>query len=102
MLPERWRYIQQDEGKVRAVQNERGKDYQFIKNLAELYNVNIIFGGIWEQRNENSDDKSKPYITAYFIDENGNEIGRQDKLHLYSYESTFFQPGKSLNIFHQL
>jgi predicted amidohydrolase len=38
-------------------------------------------------------------ITCYFFDEHGDEIGRQEKIHLYAYEQEQFEPGKELKIF---
>ncbi|MHA2183608.1 MAG: carbon-nitrogen hydrolase family protein [Promethearchaeota archaeon] len=92
-LPERWVPFPQNSS--RNFQNERGKDYSFIKNLASKYSIKIISGGIWEQRKK----AEKPAITSYFFDENGNEIGRQDKIHLYSYEQEQFQAYNGLNFY---
>jgi predicted amidohydrolase len=92
-LPERWvpyyRELSQN------FQEQRGNDYKFVKNLAKEYNVSFISGGIWEKRASSE----KPAITCYFFNKNGEEIGRQDKIHLYSYEREHFQPGKELKLF---
>jgi len=90
-LPERWVPLT-NEKKIN-VQKERGKNYQFIKNLAKEYSVGIIAGAIWEKRR----DSVKPRITSYFFDNSGEEIGRQDKIHLYSYERKNFEPGEELH-----
>ncbi|MFX1311600.1 MAG: carbon-nitrogen hydrolase family protein [Promethearchaeota archaeon] len=92
-LPERWTPFFTDSPK--NFQKERGKDYHFIKNLAKNYNVKFISGAIWERRTQ----LKKPIITCYFFNEKGEEIGRQDKLHLYSYEREQFESGKELKIF---
>jgi predicted amidohydrolase len=92
-LPERWVPYFKDPKK--NLQEERGKDYKFIKTLAKKYNIKILSGAIWEKRN----NSNKPAITCYFFDENGEEIGRQEKIHLYSYEQVVFNPGKTLKIF---
>jgi predicted amidohydrolase len=92
-LPERWVPLT-NEKKVN-VQKERGKSYEFIKNLASEYSVGIISGAIWEKRNASN----KPRITSYFFNDSGEEIGRQDKIHLYSYEKKNFEPGENLQIF---
>ncbi|MHA1915834.1 MAG: carbon-nitrogen hydrolase family protein [Promethearchaeota archaeon] len=92
-LPERWVPFSQDSS--RNFQNERGGDYSFIKKLANKYSVKILSGGIWEHRNESE----KPVITSYFFDENGEEVGRQDKIHLYSYEQEQFQASNELNLY---
>lgn len=92
-LPERWVPISKDI--TEAIQKERGEDYQFIRKLAKKYNTNIISGAIWEKRPE----QKKPKITSYLIDNNGKEIGRQDKIHLYAYEREYFEPGNEISIF---
>ncbi|TFF98546.1 MAG: carbon-nitrogen hydrolase family protein, partial [Promethearchaeota archaeon] len=92
-LPERWVPLLNDISQ--NIQKERGENYSFIKNLAGEYHINIISGAIWEKR-ENS---RKPRITSYFINEKGEEVGRQHKIHLYSYEQGQFEPGKELNLF---
>ncbi|MBY8988906.1 MAG: carbon-nitrogen hydrolase family protein, partial [Candidatus Lokiarchaeota archaeon] len=92
-LPERW--VPLTNGKKLDIQTERGKNYQFIKNLAKEYSIGIISGAIWENRL----DSIKPRITSYFFDNFGEEIGRQDKIHLYSYERKNFEPGEELRLF---
>ncbi|MFX1573073.1 MAG: carbon-nitrogen hydrolase family protein [Promethearchaeota archaeon] len=92
-LPERWTPLFKDISK--NLQKERGNDYNFIKNLAKNYNINIISGAIWERRS----NIRKPLITCYFFNEKGEEMGRQDKLHLYSYEREQFESGTELKIF---
>ena len=92
-LPERW--VPYSREKALNYQKERGQDYQFIKNLSGEFGINLISGGIWEKRAS----FKKPFITSYFFDRNGEEIGRQDKIHLYSYERKNFNPSLSLNIF---
>ena len=91
-LPERWvpfhRVFKEN------LQKERGDDYSFIKGIAERYSVNILSGAIWEKRKSGEN-----FISCYFFNEKGKEIGRQDKLHLYSYEKQNFNPGKRLKIF---
>jgi len=94
-LPERWVPLNLDIEK--NFQLERGPDYLFIKELAKKYKINILSGAIWEKRIEKQDEKN--YITCYFFDSKGEEIGRQDKIHLYTYELKYFQPGKELKIF---
>lgn len=92
-LPERWVPYFRDLNQ--NFQEQRGNDYTFIKNLAKDYSLKVISGAIWEKRT----NSKKPAITCYFFDENGEEIGRQDKIHLYSYERKHFEPGKELQIF---
>jgi predicted amidohydrolase len=92
-LPEKW--IPLKKNMSENIQEERGHTYNFIKQMAKEFNVAIISGAIWEKR----DNNKSPKITAYFFDKDGNEIGRQDKIHLYSYEREVFEPGNELNIF---
>ena len=92
-LPERWIPFLNDISQ--NIQKERGESYSFIKNLAGEYQINMISGAIWEKRK----NSRKPRITSYFINEKGEEIGRQDKIHLYTYEQEHFQPGNELNLF---
>ncbi|GAH87910.1 unnamed protein product, partial [marine sediment metagenome] len=49
-LPERWVPYFRDPAK--NLQNERGNDYAFIKNLAKEYNIKILSGAIWEKTEE--------------------------------------------------
>ncbi|MFW9878186.1 MAG: carbon-nitrogen hydrolase family protein [Candidatus Thorarchaeota archaeon] len=92
-LPEKW--VPYFKNPVKNLQKERGNDYLFIKNLAKEYNIKILSGGIWEKR----DKLNKPTITCYFFDERGDEIGRQEKIHLYSYEQEHFESWGELKIF---
>ncbi|MBY9010863.1 MAG: carbon-nitrogen hydrolase family protein [Candidatus Lokiarchaeota archaeon] len=92
-LPERWVPLTNE--KRVNIQKERGKNYQFIKKLSKEYSVGIISGAIWEKR----ETSTKPRITSYFFNNSGEEIGRQDKIHLYSYEINNFEPGEDLFLF---
>ena len=92
-LPERWIPLFKDPSQ--NLQEQRGDDYFFIKNLAKDYNIKIISGAIWEKRSS----LKKPAITCYFFDESGDEIGQQDKIHLYSYERAYFEPSDELKLF---
>jgi nitrilase len=92
-LPERWVPILNNLSL--NIQKERGENYSFLKDLAKNYNINILSGGIWESRS----NLKKPIITCYYLNEKGEEIGRQDKIHLYSYERKQFEAGKELKIF---
>jgi predicted amidohydrolase len=92
-LPERWVPFFDD--LPQNLQKERGDYYHFVKDLAKKHHIHIISGAIWEKREK----FEKPLITSYFINNKGEEIGRQDKLHLYSYEKEYFEPGNELNLF---
>ena len=94
MLPERWRTVPPKENFYDAIEEERGHSYQLLKNLAQKNKTYIVTGGIWEKR-----DSENHFITCYVFDNNGKELGRQDKLHLYSYEPNVFTPGEYLQIF---
>lgn len=92
-LPERWTPFFSD--MIKNLQKERGEHYLFIKSLAQEFKLNILSGAIWEKR----DDRKKPVITCYFFNNRGEEVGKQDKLHLYAMERHFFEPGKEINLF---
>jgi omega-amidase len=94
ILPERWRPVPSKEHFFEAIEEERGHSYDLLKDLAKKHSTYIITGGIWEKRQNNT-----CFITCYVFDNEGNELGRQDKLHLYSYEPSVFTPGNSLQIF---
>ncbi|MFX1337139.1 MAG: carbon-nitrogen hydrolase family protein [Promethearchaeota archaeon] len=92
-FPERW--IPFTNNIAQNIQKERGDHYNFVKSLARKYKIKLLSGAIWEKRQT----LSKPSITCYYFNEKGEEIGRQDKIHLYSYEQGIFEPGRELNIF---
>ena len=92
-LPERWVPLLNDISQ--NIQKERGDHYNFVKALAKKYNIRLLSGAIWEKRKS----LKKPSVTCYYFNEKGEEIGRQDKIHLYSYEQGNFEPGRLLNIF---
>ena len=77
-LPEKWIPLKKNTND--NLEEERGSTYNFIKHLAKDYGVGIISGAIWEKRAEGM----LPRITSYYFDDKGDEIGRQDKIHLYS------------------
>jgi predicted amidohydrolase len=92
-LPERWIPFYKEIEK--NFQSERGENYQFIEKIAKKYKVAILSGAIWEKRK----NEKKPYITCYYFNNEGEEVGRQDKIHLYTYEKKYFTPSKTLNLF---
>jgi omega-amidase len=94
-LPERWLPFSQDISKM--IQPERGEAYHFIKNLARDYGLNIIAGAIWEKRTP----LQKAFITSYYLNNQGEEVGRQDKIHLYAYEKEIFEKGNELVVFQE-
>ena len=92
-LPERWTPLFTNT--TQNIQEERGYNYEFIKHLAKKYGISFLSGAIWEKRK----NQKKPSITCYYFNKKGEEIGRQDKIHLYSYEREQFEPGNELNLF---
>ena len=94
LLPERWRTVPPRDKFFDAIEKERGHSYHLLEELAKKNEVYIITGGIWEKR-----ENGNSYITSYVFDNEGNELGRQDKLHLYSYEPKIFTQGEYLQIF---
>ena len=67
-LPEKW--VPFSKGYSQNFQEQRGNDYNAIKNLATEYNIKFLSGAIWEKRI----NSKKPAITCYFFNENGEEI----------------------------
>lgn len=94
VLPERWVPFNPDIKK--NFQEERGGDYNFIRSLAKDFGINVISGAIWEKRSDSDDDL---HITCYYFNDKGLEVGRQDKIHLYTYELKYFKPGSELKLF---
>ncbi|TXT61877.1 MAG: Formamidase [Promethearchaeota archaeon] len=94
ILPERW--VPFNSQMEKNFQKERSDDYLFVKSLAKEYKINIISGAIWEFRKNKPDQR---FITCYYFNDKGREIGRQEKIHLYTYESKYFEPGDTLKIF---
>jgi predicted amidohydrolase len=92
-LPEKW--VPFFNNLPENIQEERGKDYLFIKEMAIKYGICLLSGAIWEKRK----NSKKPKITCYFFNNKGEEVGRQDKIHLYNSERINFEPGRVLNIF---
>ena len=92
-LPERW--VPLDDMNNNNFQKERGLIYNFLKNLSKNYSTALISGGIWEKRS----NSKKPKVTSYYFNELGEEIGRQDKIHLYAYEKELFEPGNEITLF---
>ncbi len=90
-LPERWYFLdfknfEQDQ----IFQSERGIQYQYVKQWSKEYNIPIISGGIWENHKE----FNRPFVTAYYFESQGNEMFRQDKIHLYCLEKEILESGK--------
>jgi predicted amidohydrolase len=92
-LPER--IVPLRENKNSNFQPERGEIYNYLKNLSKDFSTAVITGAIWEKR----DGIKSPKITCYYFNDLGDEMGRQDKIHLYSYEKKMFEPGNEINIF---
>ena len=56
-----------------------GESIRFVKELAKIYNTNIIAGSVVRQKN------GKLYNTSFAINRQGEVIGVYDKIHLYNY-----------------
>ncbi len=95
VLPERWTPLILDGDLKINVEPERGKTFQFTRDLARRMGALIISGGIWEARS----GASRPVITTYIHDAAGQTLGRQDKIHLYTYEKEIFQAGNTIKLF---
>lgn len=94
-LPERWIYVDPLRSDFeKNLQLQRGEQYLKVQGWAKKYRVGIISGGIWESRLD-----KKPVISSYYFDSDGNELGIQEKIHLYSVEKKHFEAGKNLVIF---
>ncbi|QEE15863.1 carbon-nitrogen hydrolase family protein [Promethearchaeum syntrophicum] len=95
-LPERWYFLDFNNLKPDQIfQSERGIQYQYVKQWVKEYNIPIISGGIWEKHEE----FTRPFVTAYYFDSQGNEMFRQDKIHLYGLEKEILESGKELQVF---
>lgn len=94
-FPERWLPIKLNPDISCNYERERGRSYEFMSAVAKDMNSWVISGGIWEKRGA----EENPFITTYIFNEGGQEVGRQDKIHLYKYEKKFFTPGREVVLF---
>lgn len=95
-LPERWYFVDPVKKPFECnIQPKHGEQYSHVKEWAKKYHIPIISGAIWEQ----DPNFSRPVITAYYFNENGQESFQQQKIHLYGIERDVFDPGKDLICF---
>ena len=94
-LPERWYYLDFSKTPREYIQSPQGEQYQYVKQWSKEYNVSLISGGIWEYHSPSPDDR--PFVSAYYF-RNGQELFRQDKIHLYGAEKLLLSPGQDLVI----
>jgi len=88
-LPEKW---SQTDVKPEYIND----DHPFlnkISNLAKKYKIYIILGALSEKENESS------FVTSYFFGKHGELLGKQRKIHLYSFESKYYARGSEFKIF---
>ena len=93
-LPERWYYLDFTKTPKDYIQPPMGEQYQYVKQWSKEYDISIISGGIWEHH-PNFD---RPFVSAYYF-RTGQEMFRQDKIHLYGAEKHLLSPGENLVIF---
>ncbi len=100
-LPERWYFV--DPFKTSfpdCIQEQFGQQYQYVRQWAKEYNVGIVSGGIWEWHADPG--QGRPYISTYYFNSQGQDLGRQDKIHLYGLEKEGFTPGNAVSVFHDV
>ena len=117
ILPEVWNVgWKPSEFKNSAEDLENGETFEFLSEIAQTYNVNIIGGSfitkVSEQRTVNSKQElsKKPFNpstlqpfnlfnTCVVIDRDGELVATYDKMHLFSYygcdEGKFVEAGRS-------
>lgn len=72
-----------------------GRSMKIIGELAEKYNIHIIYG--FPERDP--DMRDVLYNSAVLIGNNGNVLGTYRKVHLFASEKEFFRPGCSYPLF---
>ena len=88
-LPEKWNATSTPPETV----SDESSFLKDISNFAKKYNIYIILGALAEK------EQDKIYVTAYFINKNGKIMGKQRKIHLYSFETKKFSKGSEFRIF---
>ncbi|NVM01345.1 MAG: carbon-nitrogen hydrolase family protein [Candidatus Helarchaeota archaeon] len=87
-LPEKWNA----KGPLEPIENENGNIFKFLSKMAKNYKLYIIGGAILVKLEDNN------YVISYIFDKNGNCIGAQRKIHLYSYENQYVTSGSELEL----
>lgn len=91
-LPERWNHRK---GEIHEnIEPHDSPTVNYLQKSAEEFGIYLIGGAIWVY----NEDKTKSQIISNVFNPKGELIAIQQKLHLYLYEKSFFQPGKELKI----
>ncbi len=88
-LPEKW---SQTNKKPEYI-DDKSPFLEKIANLSKKFKIYIILGALSEKEND------KSYVTSYFYHKNGELLGKQRKIHLYSFESKYYAKGSEFKIF---
>lgn len=95
VLPEMWNtsFIPSNVNEICDKEGEKSKE--LLSKLSKELNVNIIGGSVSNTLN------GKLYNTSYIFDRNGNEIGKYNKVHLFSPsgEDKLFKKGNQVVTF---
>ena len=88
-LPEKWN---QTEVKPDYIDDESPL-LDNIADLARKFNLYIVLGAVSEK------DGDKSFVTSYFFSKEGKLLGKQRKIHLYSFESKYYAKGSEFKIY---
>ena len=88
-LPEKWNQIDFEP----EIISDDDPFLEEVSNISKKYKLHIVLGALPEQ------DSDKIYVTSYFFDKNGEILGKQRKIHLYSFESKKYSKGDKFKIF---
>lgn len=80
---------------ARFAESESGETIESLRRIAQANALNIVTGSLPER------SADRIYNTVYFIDREGNLIGKYRKIHRYSAmkEDTAFAPGQEMPVF---
>lgn len=78
-LPENFAFMGNEEDKMAQVNDISFKSVNFLKKMAQKFQITLLGGGFPTPVN----DSSKAYNTALLIDSNGTELTRYCKVHLF-------------------
>lgn len=79
-LPENFSFLGKDDEKITQAEEIAIKSEQFIKTMAQRFQVTILGGGFPAPVSEN---KNKAYNLALLVDSTGVELARYQKVHLF-------------------
>jgi len=88
-LPEKWNATSSPPETI----SDESSFLKEIANFAKKYNIYVVLGALAEKAQE------KIYVTAYLIDKKGEIMGKQRKIHLYSFEAKKFSKGSEFKVF---